>query len=671
MATANETILNEQIAHAIDLQGYSNNVVNRILKLLKKVDADLMSQIAIALDKLPPSQFNIDRLTTVLKAVRELNSEAYANVSDELNSELKQLTEYEIGVQKHMLDSVLPVPVATVTANQVYAAAMSRPFQGKILKEYLSGIEEARAIKIRDAIRIGYVESQTNAEIIKRIRGTRALNYADGLLQVSRRDAESLVITAISHTSNFARSALYEANSDVVLGQRYTATLDLRTTELCASRDGNEYPIGKPKPAIPAHWRCLPADSLILARCGISGVSKRWFDGDMIVIKTAANRELSCTPNHPILTNRGWVAAESLNFTDKIICDGGSEWLTPIVNSDNNNVIASIHDVTKAFISLSDVLTVPVPTSTPDFHGDGIDGEVAIISSYRLLRNGFDATLDKHVMQGDLVMRSSNESRFTFNRSFRNFFKGLFSGSSNRVSLFSKVLPILKCSYSHSCKLLLATASSFNIKTIKSIFYNNCRNIESFSNSINANSTIKHIDSSNNIEVLLPSINSNNASGFNPSIEDAASDIKLANNLISGNICKVFSDSLIEFKRVSFSGHVYNLDTVEGWYSAGGIVTHNCRSLYVPVLKSWKDLGIPIDEISPSTRASLDGQVPAKLTYQTWLEKQSAERQDTVLGKTKADLFRNGGLTLDKFVSKQGHSYTINELKALHPQAFK
>lgn len=352
MTTANEVLLNEQIAHQIDLQGYSNNVVRRILKLLNRVDVDLMAQITIALEKLPPSQFNVTRLQAVLASVRSLNSEVYASISTELNSELSKLVAYELDFQEAIIKGVLPANVqfASVQAGQVYAAVLSRPFQGKLLADWMSGLEQTRAIKIRDAIRIGYVEGQTINDMVKRIRGTKALNYTDGLLDISRRDAQAIVRTAINHTSNYAREALYNDNDDIVKGVRYTSTIDARTTLLCSSRDGNFYGIGKPKPAIPAHI--------------------------------------------------------------------------------------------------------------------------------------------------------------------------------------------------------------------------------------------------------------------------------------------------------------------------------NCRSLYVPVLKTWRELGIDADEADESTRASLDGQIPASMSYNEWLKKQSVARQDDILGVTKAKLFRDGGLELPKFISKQGHEYTIEELRARDSGAF-
>jgi hypothetical protein len=91
----------------------------------------------------------------------------------------------------------------------------------------------------------------------------------------------------------------------------------------------------------------------------------------------------------------------------------------------------------------------------------------------------------------------------------------------------------------------------------------------------------------------------------------------------------------------------------------------------VPVTKSWRDLGFDIDEMAPGTRASMDGQVPEETTYSEWLMRQSAARQDDVLGPTRGKLLRQGGLTIDKFVNDKGRTLTLKQLRQRAPKAFE
>ena len=88
----------------------------------------------------------------------------------------------------------------------------------------------------------------------------------------------------------------------------------------------------------------------------------------------------------------------------------------------------------------------------------------------------------------------------------------------------------------------------------------------------------------------------------------------------------------------------------------------NCRSFIVPILKSWKELGIPATEMDEGTRASMNGQVPGDTTYQTWLKDQPEEFQRDVLGPARFALFQKG-IPLDRFVA-EGRPFSLSEIRS-------
>lgn len=57
-------------------------------------------------------------------------------------------------------------------------------------------------------------------------------------------------------------------------------------------------------------------------------------------------------------------------------------------------------------------------------------------------------------------------------------------------------------------------------------------------------------------------------------------------------------------------------------------------------------------------------QLPARLTFDQWLRRQSRATQEDILGKTKAEMFRRGEVTLDQFVDNSGKEFTIEQLRA-------
>lgn len=97
----------------------------------------------------------------------------------------------------------------------------------------------------------------------------------------------------------------------------------------------------------------------------------------------------------------------------------------------------------------------------------------------------------------------------------------------------------------------------------------------------------------------------------------------------------------------------------------------NCRSTTVAITKSWRELGFDIDEIPEGTRATMDGQVPASTTYFEWLTRQSAATQNEVLGPARMRLWKEGGVTPDRFQNDAGRYFTLAELKRRQPQAFE
>ena len=98
-----------------------------------------------------------------------------------------------------------------------------------------------------------------------------------------------------------------------------------------------------------------------------------------------------------------------------------------------------------------------------------------------------------------------------------------------------------------------------------------------------------------------------------------------------------------------------------------------CRSTTAPLLDKRFDL-----DTGAETRPSIgsDGVKPvsAKTSYYEMLKKQSAAYQDAVLGKTRGQLFRNGGLSADEFaklnVDQKFRPINLDEMKEKDPLSF-
>lgn len=275
MASVNDLLLSEAIRHMVALQQYDNGVVARIIALLNRSDKRMLAELAARLEGMDAGSFSMQRLESLLTSVWSLNTEAYNQIGRALTEELKQFVPYEVSYQEQMLKTHLPVGahVAAVSAEQVYAAALSRPFQGVLLQGVWADLDAGKLKRVRQAIAQGFVEGKTTDQIIRELRGTRANGYIDGLIQKDRRDIEAVVRTALGHMARFAQDKTVEANTDLIKALVWSATLDLRTTPICRVRDGKQYttahkPIGHKLPWLggpgAAHWRCRSHATYVL-----------------------------------------------------------------------------------------------------------------------------------------------------------------------------------------------------------------------------------------------------------------------------------------------------------------------------------------------------------------------------------------------------------------------
>jgi SPP1 gp7 family putative phage head morphogenesis protein len=251
---ANALLQDKAIDYAHDFHAYSQGVVQRMIAVLNRTDARLTAQLAEALMQMDAQTFTVERLEVLLVSVKALNVQAYNAVMAELPPNMRDLARVETVNNAAQLRAAVPgeiavrFPIAGVSAEQVYATALSRPFQGRVLKDWAANLEQSRMTLIRNTVRAGFVEGQTTADIIKRVRGSKALNFRDGILQRGRSELAAVVQTALSHTAQTARQASYNANADLVKALAWVSTLDTKTSPMCRIRDGLKYTADTHKP---------------------------------------------------------------------------------------------------------------------------------------------------------------------------------------------------------------------------------------------------------------------------------------------------------------------------------------------------------------------------------------------------------------------------------------
>lgn len=243
----------------LDLTRYGNGVVRDIISLLNDAEAEVVEKIRKRGDQ---GTWTARRLNALLAELRELSNDAYWDAQKLLTKEMKRLAKDEAEVTAEMLAAQFPPTLSVVQpgAAQLAAIVDKTPItvgEGRklLLEEIFVSLAAGKEEAIRGAVRLGIVQGETNEQLIRRLRGTRANGFKDGILETSRRHAASMVRTITAHTSNQAAMKTYQDNSDIVSNWIFLSTLDLRTTVQCRGLSGKRFKIGE-GPIPPIHIGC-------------------------------------------------------------------------------------------------------------------------------------------------------------------------------------------------------------------------------------------------------------------------------------------------------------------------------------------------------------------------------------------------------------------------------
>lgn len=301
-----------------------------------------------------------------------------------------------------------------------------------------------------------------------------------------------------------------------------------------------------------------------LGRRNFRASTTRDYIGDVVTICTASGKELTGTPNHPVATRLGWRTLAELQVGDHVLTSTRPEWEPDAVDPDVDDVPSRIEDVAQAF----PVSFGPMPCAPEDFHGDGAGSDVYVVRANGLLRDDVQATAPKVVDQEDLSGRDEPAGllfpeRRTLDLPLETFLlaaAGLVSGSSEAGALF-RLCP------AHAGVHGGAPAPDLDSGLLEAEADRSAADTEGFCESILA---------------------------------------------LSGDVT---TDEVVSVDVHAFSGHVYNLETEEGWYIGNGIVTHNCRCTLVPYHPAWRTTGTPLPVLlQQRARAGTRTPAPARRT---------------------------------------------------------
>jgi SPP1 gp7 family putative phage head morphogenesis protein len=641
--TANQQLVDAGVLQGINIQRVSKKLRGDVLGLLGTLRDQLTAKLnsgAVMTD------WQKQRAVELLKFSGATIDAAYAKIGKKTVTETDGLSDVEVQKLTSTVNNAVGLSLsAKMAPQQVEAIATTDKLlvQGATQGDWWAKQSADLQHGFSTQIKLGMAQGKTIADMTKATKDLIDTKHAG--------HAEALVRTATATTQSAAQKKYFDNNADILKGIQWVATLETRTCPQCRALDGKTWtypglePIGhalKFPGFPPAHFNCLPGDSLVLPGGRIAATSKRWFDGDLVIIRTAGGKELRCTPNHPILTSAGWVGAARLNVGGDVIGYRRGEW-ERLRDGDAQEIIASIEDVTESFIRTGEMCPVPVPVSAEDFHGDGIENQIAIIGADGELSHrintaygelGYDLRL-KWALESGLIKELSS-------RDVAQVLKTVGLPSHGRVGRRSERLALGGSCPFHSGELLGTAVAELDAVELEQASDDPAGAVQAFCDSTDTD----------------------------PALIEA--------------------DYIVDVQIIPWSGHVFNCETKSHTYAAQGVITHNCRCTTVPVMRSWAELANvklkaldgqkvkdafeaklkekgfsdqAIAEIHQNQRASLDGQVAKTLTYEDWLKSKSLEFQQKVLGQGRWQLWHDGKAGLEQMVDGNGQPLSVAELE--------
>lgn len=411
----------------------------------------------------------------------------------------------------------------------------------------------------------GYAD-YTQEIVNKTLAGTENLTaneIAERLSEVMPREKAELI--ARNETLYAIRSGRLE--QDETLAEKYSLHVQLvwRTSgdanvcPICKAMEGTRVDLGKAFPDIvetedgivswehsswndsgripDAHVNCVLGDTLVSAD-NVKAATKMNYSGDVVKLKTRSGKVLSVTPNHILLTQRGWVAAKNIQKTDKVVANSDR-----VENAMHDNTInGNQTTIADEFVSLekaSGVVAVEVPVTAKDFKGDAVtDEKVKVILPQSFLRNKTDASSSELGCYLPLVCGKLADSTLSGFSSIDQLLVGVLLATNGIVGGECKSLSLLGSGGSHSDIHRFTSSTAYNARLNEAKSNSSTADIETLSKSFLADAGLIEFDDVVDVEIY---------SVHNTPVYDleTTSTLYTANGIISSNCRCYFDEELV------------------------------------------------------------------------------------------------------------------------------
>jgi len=502
----------------------------------------------------------------------------------------------------------------------------------EIPASYGSGAEKAYEAYRKANIKVGDVA--INEKVLKNLVNNATGQLQDATEYVGRRIADDLrqagleaiaeklsagdtvkqtKANLLKKLSENGITAIRDKNGREISLDSYASTV-ARTTTREATNKGSINAVqdmGGDLVQITSHYStcpiCVTGNTIVSGPKSNLGI-RREYSGDLVSISTAAGNNLTGTPEHSILTPKGWCMLKDIKPGDEVLREiDVNRWLACAgIKPNNIQVKSRIDDLCESFSPVLSMDCFASP-SRSDFDNNilknmtvygSLNSKVNIVRTDSGLMLKLYATISKLFCNNQFI----NRTRFGFlcptngTVNFGSF--SMMASSPCNMGGFSKIIPkffsrifisdngsifrffraFFKGRIFPPCSKSTRNRSSSYASTLKIITNNS--STHSIRNAKLRGCFAFFVTISKCLGLFLRQnfmiIRAKCVSFFNPLSDPWDADIKGGRQLFRALASSVTRDKIIDVNVDTFTGHVYDLQTNSHWYVANNIITHNC-----------------------------------------------------------------------------------------------
>lgn len=342
------------------------------------------------------------------------------------------------------------------------------------------------------------------------------------------------------------------------------------------------------------HWNCVTGDTLVSGPM-VEAAYRRSYEGPIVRFVTERGLKLTITPKHPVLTPFGWKPAKDVCEGDDLV-RGDLTQRHLGLGPDVDDRPAPVQDVFAAAKLMRGVTWRSMPAAAEDFHGDvPSKSKVDVVYAHGDLgfpclspvvqppaHSGFGHGGGKCPVCGSTL---PTERSPLFDVLRLRPASGASIGGPSHVP-FSSIREAC-----HSALLGFGASPAHDALGVEPAVDDGSGDVVlsreghgRLSPEVPADDVVRH---------GLPkrAWPTGSSVRFDPACPEGSAEMidvytELGCRLSERLSGLVETDRVVEKSVGVFAGHVYNLSTAEGWYSAGGLIVSNCHCSVVPVFTS-------------------------------------------------------------------------------------